>query len=48
MTVEQFFDLCLNLKASALILSRNYQSVKKLYDDEQKALQAALSAYNTA
>ena len=47
MSVEQLFDPCQNLKASALILSRNYQGAKKMHGDGQKALQAALSAYNT-
>ncbi|WP_434779052.1 lytic transglycosylase domain-containing protein [Neisseria sp. Ec49-e6-T10] len=47
MSIEQLFDPCQNLKASALILSRNYQGAKKIHGDGQKALQAALSAYNT-
>ena len=47
MSVEQLFDPCMNLKASALILSRNYQGAKRIHGDGQKALQAALSAYNT-
>ena len=47
MTVEQLFDPCQNLKASALILGRNYQIAKRMHGDGQKALQAALSAYNT-
>lgn len=47
MSVEQLFDPCQNLKASALILSRNYQGAKKTHGEGQKALQAALSAYNT-
>ena len=47
MSVEQLFDPCQNLKASALILGRNYQSAKRVHGDGQKALQAALSAYNT-
>lgn len=47
MSVEQLFDPCQNLKASALILSRNYSGAKKIHGEGQKALQAALSAYNT-
>ncbi|MDR2031359.1 MAG: lytic transglycosylase domain-containing protein [Azoarcus sp.] len=47
LTVEDAFDPCKNLTAAASILSRNYQAAYRQVKDEQAALQAALSAYNT-
>jgi type IV secretion system protein VirB1 len=46
-TVEDMFDPCMNLKAGAAILSAAYAMALPLHKDEQAALQAALSAYNT-
>ena len=46
-SVEQLFDPCHNLQASAFVLKQNFQQAKKAHGDDQKALQAALSAYNT-
>jgi len=47
LTPETAFDPCLNLSAGAQILHGNYQSASKKTNDEQTALRAALSAYNT-
>jgi type IV secretion system protein VirB1 len=46
-TVEDMFDSCMNLKAGAAILSAAYAMALPLHKNEQVALQAALSAYNT-
>ena len=46
-SIEQLFDPCHNLQASAFVLKQNFQQAKKAHSDDQKALQAALSAYNT-
>lgn len=46
-SVEQLFDPCHNLQASAFVLKQNFQQAKKSHNDDQKALHAALSAYNT-
>lgn len=46
-TVEQLFDPCTNVYAGGVVLTRNYVRASKTYKDEQAALQAALSAYNT-
>jgi type IV secretion system protein VirB1 len=46
-SVEQMFDPCLNMQAGARILQRGYQGATKRYGKGQKALRAALSAYNT-
>lgn len=46
-TVEDMFDACKNLAAGAKILSAFYSSALQKYPNEQAALRAALSAYNT-
>ena len=47
LSVEEAFDPCKNLAAAATILQWNYTSASKRIPDEQAALQAAISAYNT-
>ncbi len=47
LTVEHAFDPCKNLTAAATILTWNYQSASRKTDNQQAALHAALSAYNT-
>jgi type IV secretion system protein VirB1 len=47
LTVEQVLDPCTNLRASATILTANYNQAIKTHGPGQRALQAALSAYNT-
>jgi type IV secretion system protein VirB1 len=47
LSVEDAFDECKNLAASATILKWNYDSASKQTTDEQAALGAAISAYNT-
>jgi|ThiBio_1000_plan_1041568.scaffolds.fasta_scaffold00653_19 type IV secretion system protein VirB1 len=47
LSVEDAFDPCKNLAAAAWILENNYLAAKKQTKDEQSALRAALSAYNT-
>ncbi len=47
LSVEDAFDPCKNLAASASILQQNFTSASKRTSDEQAALQAAISAYNT-
>lgn len=47
LSVEDAFDPCKNLAAAATILKWNYESASKKIPDEQAALQAAISAYNT-
>jgi len=47
LSVEDAFDACKNLAAAATILQWNYESASKRIPDEQGALQAAISAYNT-
>lgn len=46
-TVDDVFEPCKNLAASARILQGNYQAAKGKGQGEQAALLAALSAYNT-
>ena len=46
-TIEQMFDPCTNIKAGATILSADYSGALGVAPAGQKALQAALSAYNT-
>jgi len=46
-TVEEMFEPCKNLDAGARILSALYNRARAGHDDEQQALRAALSAYNT-
>lgn len=47
LTVDQVFDPCTNLAASATILTGAYQRAVKQHGQGQQALLAALSAYNT-
>ncbi len=47
LSVADAFDPCKNLGASATILKSNYVSASKKMPDQQAALQAAISAYNT-
>lgn len=46
-SVEDMFDGCKNLAAGARVLSEFYAQAKPKHDNEQAALRAALSAYNT-
>jgi len=46
-TVEDMFETCKNLDAGARILTAHYNRARAEHDDEQHALRAALSAYNT-
>ena len=45
--VADMFDPCKNLKAGAHILTAAYSDALSRYDNEQEALRAALSRYNT-
>jgi type IV secretion system protein VirB1 len=47
LSVEDAFEPCKNIAASASILLWNYQAASKKVQGEQAALHAALSAYNT-
>ena len=47
LSIEDAFEPCENLKASARILSENYRAAAKTHADPQSALRAALSLYNT-
>ncbi len=47
LSVREVFDPCINLAAAARILTSNYAAAKRLLNDEQQALNAALSQYNT-
>lgn len=47
LSVEDAFDSCKNLAASATILRWNYEAAKNKVSGEQAQLHAALSAYNT-
>jgi type IV secretion system protein VirB1 len=47
MTVEQMFDPCANVYAGGTVLTRSYLQAAKTHKNDQAALQAALSAYNT-
>lgn len=47
LSVEDAFDPCRNLAASATILQWNFESASKRIPEQQAALQAAISAYNT-
>jgi len=46
LSVEDVFDPCKNIEATAFILRSNYDHAKK-HLDEKNALYAAISAYNT-
>lgn len=45
--MEQALDPCTNLKLGAAILSENYRLAANKFGAGQRALQAAISAYNT-
>lgn len=47
LTIPQLFDPCENLRAAAKILTACYVRAAARYEDEQKAVRAALSCYNT-
>lgn len=47
LSVEQVFEPCTNVAASAAILTAGYQRAVKQHGEGQPALLAALSAYNT-
>ncbi len=47
LTVEQTFDPCTNVYAGGVVLTRNYVKAAEKFSDQQVALRAALSAYNT-
>lgn len=47
LTIEQVFDPCTNVYAGGTVLTRNYIRATKTRPNNQAALQAALSAYNT-
>lgn len=47
LTVEAAFDPCANLGAAASILEEFYVAARRQFPDEQAALRAAVSAYNT-
>ncbi|MDN4572024.1 lytic transglycosylase, catalytic [Pandoraea cepalis] len=47
LTVRTALDPCTNLRAGAQILTANYRAALKRFSDEQDALLAAISAYNT-
>lgn len=46
-TVEDMFEPCKNIAAGGRILTAFYTSARPKYRDDQSALRAALSAYNT-
>ena len=45
--VEDMFEPCKNIAAGGRVLTAFYAGARKQYSDEQTALRAALSAYNT-
>ncbi|MFC7627109.1 lytic transglycosylase domain-containing protein [Paraburkholderia humisilvae] len=47
LTVEQLLDPCVNLRAGGQILTDFYLNALRQYNDQQTALLAAISAYNT-
>jgi type IV secretion system protein VirB1 len=47
LSIEDTFDPCKNLAASAQILTENFQGAKRSTQNDQVALRAALSMYNT-
>lgn len=46
-TVEDMFDPCKNIAAGGKIYTEFYLKAKKIYKNDQAAIRAALSAYNT-
>lgn len=47
LTAETVFDSCRNLQAGAAILTAEYRRALKTFRDEQAALRAAISSYNS-
>jgi soluble lytic murein transglycosylase-like protein len=47
MSIEDAFDECKSIRAGATILRGDYERALKQFPDEQTALRAAISAYNT-
>ncbi len=47
LTIPQLFDPCENLRAASKILTSCYKRASIRHNDEQKAVRAALSCYNT-
>ena len=48
LSVENVFDVCTNLKAASRILTENYKAARQTFaENDQAALRAALSSYNT-
>lgn len=47
MTVADAFDECKNLRGAGTLLLQKYKVAKRKYPNEQDALRAAISAYNT-
>ena len=47
LTSENAFDPCTNLRAAGDILTQNFLSASKSFENEQESLYAAISAYNT-
>lgn len=47
LTIPQLFEPCENLRAASKILTACYTRASSRYNDEQKAVRAALSCYNT-
>ncbi|CAD7741234.1 hypothetical protein LMG31884_47450 (plasmid) [Xanthomonas hydrangeae] len=43
LSVREVFDPCINLAAAARILTENYSAARRVFADEQQALNAALS-----
>lgn len=46
-SVAGLFDVCANVRAAETILIECYQRAKAVHSDDQRALHAALSCYNT-
>jgi type IV secretion system protein VirB1 len=46
-TIDQVLDPCTNIRSGAAILTADYAKAARTRGDGQRALQAALSAYNT-
>ncbi|MCJ8029945.1 lytic transglycosylase domain-containing protein, partial [Shinella yambaruensis] len=46
-TVEEMFEPCTNISAGSRVLTQFYSAALRDYPDQQRALTAALSAYNT-
>jgi type IV secretion system protein VirB1 len=47
LTAEQIMDPCTNIRVGSTILVSNYTAAVRTFGEGQRALQAALSAYNT-